>query len=307
MNEIFIKFKILKIAKNSKKKPTTNSFTFLSVGDKSCDVYKYNLETGECNLLFGHISMLLEMKICPQEKFILTCDRDEKIRVTNYPSVYNIQTFLLGHTEFVNTCTFINNNQVVSGSGDSTIKLWEIINGKELFSFDLNNCFSKSAVESGINANELLTNETSNETNGFKNESTEIKNRLAVKKVFYIQSNLVVTFFNLPNLVTFMVKEDKLILNEIAKLPSNILDAIEYNNQLYLLTLNGLISFKFKENQLRTVQNNFLTLINEDNQELLKFNENELTDFRFLYKFFNSAEFGDEYQEFQKKKKNDLF
>lgn len=32
---------------------------------------------------------------------VITCDRDEKIRVSRYPNAYNIETFCLGHTEWV--------------------------------------------------------------------------------------------------------------------------------------------------------------------------------------------------------------
>lgn len=35
---------------------------------------------------------------------VITCDRDEKIRVSRYPNAYNIETFCLGHTEWV-VCT----------------------------------------------------------------------------------------------------------------------------------------------------------------------------------------------------------
>ena len=47
--------------------------------------------------------MLLDIKLSKCGKFIITCDRDEKIRVSHYPNAYNIHNFCLGHTDFV-TC-----------------------------------------------------------------------------------------------------------------------------------------------------------------------------------------------------------
>ena len=300
---------------------------FVLVGDKSCDIYKYDLETGACSLLFGHISLLLQMKISPLESSILTCDRDEKVRVTNYPSVYNIQTFLLGHREFVSCCTFVDQEHVVTGSGDSTIKLWEIINGKELASFDLSNCFSssrKEAVEKCAESNAHLDERNANvestsrrsteQTNvvpnseSIKNKATkQSENRLAIKNVFYnAQSNrLVVVCFNQANLVTFELVERRFIIDQNIELPSNALDALEHDNELYVLTVNdALIRYEFKEKQLTRVHNRLLVSIN-DNQDLLKFNEKELVDdyLSGRYKFVNADSEDGEFNEKRKKLK----
>ena len=270
----------------SKTNPTLLS---LAVGDKSCDVYKYDLESGECTLLFGHISMLLAMKICPQEKFIVTCDRDEKVRVTNYPSVYNIQAYLLGHREFVSCCTFIDDQHVLTGSGDSQIKLWNILTGGELASVDLAACLAERTgrpKEVETDRNEQADGQSETESDR-PADSGPADDRLAIRKVFCIHSNLiVVAFFNLPNLVTFVVEADRtrLVLNEIIELPSDLLDAIEHADRLYLLTADGLISYAAEASQLVRVHGSrFLASIN-DNQALFKFNEKELTNFRLLYK-----------------------
>jgi tRNA (guanine-N(7)-)-methyltransferase subunit TRM82 len=57
-------------------------------------------------LLLGHVSMLLAMVIFNVSFFqtmtldyIITCDRDEKIRVSHYPQAFDIQSFCLGHEE----------------------------------------------------------------------------------------------------------------------------------------------------------------------------------------------------------------
>ena len=84
--------------------PVISVFTLFS--DKSGDVFRFDLnsendQNGQC--LMGHLSMLLDIKLSKCGKFIITCDRDEKIRVSHYPNAYNIHNFCLGHTDFV-TC-----------------------------------------------------------------------------------------------------------------------------------------------------------------------------------------------------------
>ena len=74
--------------------------------------------------------MLLDILVSPDGKYVLTCDRDEKIRVTHYPNAYNIRGFCLGHTEFITGLSFVqglDKNILVSASGDGSIKIWDYI------------------------------------------------------------------------------------------------------------------------------------------------------------------------------------
>lgn len=246
------------------------------------------------------------MMVCPQEKFIVTCDRDEKVRVTNYPSAYNIQAYLLGHREFVSCCTFIDNHHVLTGSGDSKIKLWNIMDGRELASVDLAVCLadrrsnkSKEVADAASDSNKTVDRNEQQQSESNRpagseptNEAAKTDDRLAIKKVFCISSLVVVAFFNLPNLVTFAIEADRtrLLLNEIVELPSNLLDAIEHADRLYLLTAaDGLISYAADGKQLTAVHGSRVLASINANQELFKFNEKELTNFRLLYKFPNGS------------------
>ncbi|CAL4126202.1 unnamed protein product, partial [Meganyctiphanes norvegica] len=81
--------------------------------------------------LFGHLSMLLDMIITKDGQYIVTCDRDEKIRVSKFPNAYNIQTFCLGHTEFVTKILQLPTDtlKILSCSGDGKLKLWNLETG----------------------------------------------------------------------------------------------------------------------------------------------------------------------------------
>ncbi|KAJ8004599.1 hypothetical protein DPEC_G00137960 [Dallia pectoralis] len=111
------------------------------VADKSGDVYSFSVvepqRTGDMKL--GHLSMLLSMTLTPDNKYVITADRDEKIRVSHLKSPYNIQAFCLGHLEFVSSLLVPPRHPhwLLSGSGDGTVKLWEYTSGRRIQSWDL--------------------------------------------------------------------------------------------------------------------------------------------------------------------------
>ncbi|XP_029314547.1 tRNA (guanine-N(7)-)-methyltransferase non-catalytic subunit wdr4 isoform X3 [Cottoperca gobio] len=109
--------------------------------DKSGDVYSFSVvePQREGELKMGHLSMLLAVSMSPDDKYIITADRDEKIRVSHLRSPYNIQSFCLGHQQFVSALLVPSGHPhwLLSGSGDGTMKLWEYESGRELQSWDL--------------------------------------------------------------------------------------------------------------------------------------------------------------------------
>ena len=52
-------------------------------------------------LVLGHTSLLTTFLLSHDEKYILTADRDEHIRVSWYPQGYCIESYCLGSTKFV--------------------------------------------------------------------------------------------------------------------------------------------------------------------------------------------------------------
>ncbi|XP_011471936.2 tRNA (guanine-N(7)-)-methyltransferase non-catalytic subunit WDR4 isoform X1 [Oryzias latipes] len=113
----------------------------LLLADKSGDVYSFSVVEAQRDgeLKLGHLSMLLAVVISPDDRFIITADRDEKIRVSHRRSPYNIQAFCLGHRQFVSALHIPAGRPdwLLSGSGDGTVKLWEFESGRQLQSWEL--------------------------------------------------------------------------------------------------------------------------------------------------------------------------
>jgi len=141
---------------------STDELNVIIAGDLSGDAYAFPLVSAATNdsdkstrrLLLGHTaSILTGLNVVPsslnhnkqqKEQFILTSDRDEKIRITNFPQTYNINGYLLGHTSFISTMDAISTTNAVgssesssrplciTGSGDGTVRLWNYATCKEI-------------------------------------------------------------------------------------------------------------------------------------------------------------------------------
>ncbi|NXL65263.1 WDR4 methyltransferase, partial [Chordeiles acutipennis] len=111
------------------------------VADKSGDVCSYSITEPQAEGKFqlGHLSLVLDVALSPDDRYILTADRDEKIRVSLAKAPYYIESYCMGHKEFVSKIFVIPNypDLLLSASGDSTLRLWEYKSGEEVYSCDL--------------------------------------------------------------------------------------------------------------------------------------------------------------------------
>ncbi|WVZ60525.1 hypothetical protein U9M48_010535 [Paspalum notatum var. saurae] len=145
---------------NSEKRVSAVAFSnndlYITYADKFGVIWLVNLgedgaehvsvDNKPVSILGHYCSIITSMKFSPDGRFIATADRDSKIRVTLFPKnplkgAHEIQSFCLGHTDFVSCIAFtsISENQsfLVSGGGDSTVRLWDYINGCLLDTFQV--------------------------------------------------------------------------------------------------------------------------------------------------------------------------
>lgn len=98
-------------------------------------------------ILAHYCSIITSLEFSPSGQYIISSDRDDKIRVTVFPQkpldgAHEIQSFCLGHTEYVTSLALVSTPDypegfLVSGGGDSTIRMWDIISGSLLDTFEV--------------------------------------------------------------------------------------------------------------------------------------------------------------------------
>lgn len=144
---------VFELVRGASKIKFTPSGRYIVVADKSGDVYLFDLLKKDDigTLILGHLSLLLDVLVTPDEKYILTCDRDEKIRVSSFPNGYNVITYCLGHREFVSSIYLLPHDDscLISTSGDATVRFWDYKCGKEIMVFDTNSYLEST----NLNAN----------------------------------------------------------------------------------------------------------------------------------------------------------
>ncbi|KAK8506218.1 hypothetical protein V6N11_059772 [Hibiscus sabdariffa] len=121
------------------------------------DGTKASLNQKAVPLLAHYCSIITSLEFSPDGRFIVSADRDFKIRVTVFPKkpldgAHEIQSFCLGHTEFVSCLAFICTPDspqgiLVSGGGDSTVRMWDIISGSLLDTCEVGTKVEPNATE----------------------------------------------------------------------------------------------------------------------------------------------------------------
>lgn len=144
------------------KKPTYINFANhkdILVADKFGDIFRYQLHPNSnesssgCErdalashenpsggeLILGHASLLTTFLLTADGQYIVTADRDEHIRVSWYPQGYTIESYCLGHQKYVSALHIpsFSSSTLISGGGDSVLKIWDWMSGKLLRNIDV--------------------------------------------------------------------------------------------------------------------------------------------------------------------------
>jgi tRNA (guanine-N(7)-)-methyltransferase subunit TRM82 len=128
-----------------------NSTIIVVGGDLAGDTYAYSLQEKCSRVMLGHTASMLT-GVCVSKNHILTCDRDEKVRVSQFPESTIIEGFLLGHEAYVTSIDTAADDAgtsiVASCGGDGTVRLWNVETLQQLDVVDVNK--TDEAKEGGI-------------------------------------------------------------------------------------------------------------------------------------------------------------
>ena len=155
--------------------PTANSLTVHTKRNRDALQQQQTLKTKrpqkklvlfEHQLILGHVSLLTDIACaslpCPDggtQEYILTCDRDEHIRISRgLPQAHIIEGFCLGHISFISKICVLSPlpHLLVSGGGDDEIFVWDWPSGKNIQRVNI-----KDLVES-FKKCDTKSNQTSN-------------------------------------------------------------------------------------------------------------------------------------------------
>jgi tRNA (guanine-N(7)-)-methyltransferase subunit TRM82 len=108
--------------------------------------------TFEHKLLLGHVSLLTDVEVADiqDRSYIITADRDEHIRISRgIPQSHIIESFCLGHTEFVSRLCVPHGrpNLLVSGGGDKELYVWDWLTGGLVSKADLESLITSAVSD----------------------------------------------------------------------------------------------------------------------------------------------------------------
>lgn len=175
----------------------------LVVADKFGDVYSVPIDaetpTDEKKLvpILGHVSMLSDVLVAEHDgaQYVLTGDRDEHIRVTNYPKSYVIKHWLFGHREFVSCLHLADFDQqvLISGGGDDFLVIWKWFTGEQLATIELRDLVQSHLTDAHFPPERFLAEDSIKEISITK-VATYTKNNTHLLAVLCENTKCILTF-----------------------------------------------------------------------------------------------------------------
>jgi len=93
------------------------------------DANLYNVESGALmQSLAGHDRELTHVACHPTQRLVATCSMDSTFRLWDFRETIHSVSVFQGHTEAVMCACFSRSEQIISGSDDRTVKVWDLRN-----------------------------------------------------------------------------------------------------------------------------------------------------------------------------------
>jgi hypothetical protein len=142
-------------------KSSTESTEVFIVSDKGGEVWATDIPFMKKQVrLFGHTASMVTDMLLNSDGNIITADRDEKIRVTQFPATYNIEGYMLSHTDVVTSISLVGDKSdhlMLSSGWDHRICLWNTRTCQQL------DCVFDASVAAAKTANKEDSNTAAND------------------------------------------------------------------------------------------------------------------------------------------------
>ncbi|KRY54188.1 tRNA (guanine-N(7)-)-methyltransferase non-catalytic subunit wuho [Trichinella britovi] len=208
------------------------------IADRAGNVYQFEPPSSKPSVLLGHISMILDLIFSSDLRYIVSCDRDNRIRVSNFPNTYNIETFCVGHKDFVRSLGWMKVDDhlsfLMSASGDGTIGIWQLPIGKLIYLY--------------------------NYRESLKRLNSVIPVDAEISKLVVDEQCFVLSFFNVSACLVVQIDFSKWNFQEtVLKCDGPVFDHILAEGLLYVVQKcrsNPVVLFSFEANCFERVESN---------------------------------------------------
>ncbi|CAH6719800.1 tRNA (guanine-N(7)-)-methyltransferase non-catalytic subunit Trm82p [[Candida] jaroonii] len=207
------------------------------IGDKFGDVYKIpiigeNVPEKDLKPILGHVSLLTDVLITEHngKQYILSSDRDEHIKVSNYPITYVVKHWLFGHDEFISSMVQFDFDRelLVTGGGDDYIYLWNWYGNKLLSKYPLRDLIEPLLDESHLPPERFLHEDSPKE--------------ISVVKMITMDKFVVVLFQKVNGLLVLEIKDETLHLVELFPLDYPLIDISAGGDKIFGLSEDKIIT-----------------------------------------------------------------
>lgn len=98
--------------------------------EKTGDLHRVS-DSGKSQFLLGHLFMFSDVRFVTKKLdndiiYVISADRDEKIRITNYPHTFEIERYCFGHRHSIRKILLVNDKSFVSIDNQNDACLWDL-------------------------------------------------------------------------------------------------------------------------------------------------------------------------------------
>jgi WD40 repeat protein len=126
-------------------------------------------------LCAGHTASVITDMVLINNRFLVTADRDEKVRIQCFPNILDIVSYCLGHSGCVSSIDMVSDDLMISCGFDHKLILWQYVEGKIVAEYEFQSANSPLiATEAQLSAS--IAEDAENAAEDFDNNDLDDSN-----------------------------------------------------------------------------------------------------------------------------------